>query len=163
MLLPPFPYSVPYTIDPRRRITLNFHADEHAALAADAARAGHASSYAYVMALVRARGAALRPVVDAHGAQRVARLKTKLAGVQQEVDEAQQEVAACRAARAADAGRRRVLENELTARPTAAQYQEMLDATVARAVAEQPGPAPPGPTPEQAARAARREARRGKA
>ena len=45
-----------YLKDPRRRITLNFHADDHAALAADAAKAGHESAYAYVMALVRARG-----------------------------------------------------------------------------------------------------------
>lgn len=70
-------------------------------------------------------------------------------------------MAACRAARAADADRVRALEQELAARPTAAQYQEMLDATVAQAVAERPVPAPPVPTPEQATRAARRDARRG--
>lgn len=70
---------MPYLNDPRRRIMLNFHAEAYAALAADAARAGHPTPGTYPLALVQARGSALRPVVDEHGAQRVARLKTKLA------------------------------------------------------------------------------------
>ena len=145
---------MPYTIDPRRRITLNFHADEHAALAADAARAGHASAYAYTMALVRARGAALRPVVDAHGAQRVARLRATLAAVRQELADEQ-------AARTADAARCRALERELATRPTKVWYQQQLAAAVDQAVASREVVAPPAPTPEQTARATRRVARRG--
>ena len=124
----PFPCFVPYKIDPRRRITLNFHADEHAVLTADAARAGHASAYAYTMALVQARGAALGPVVDAHGAQRVARLKTMLAA-------ARRELADCQTARAADATRCWALERELATRPTGAWYQQQLAAAVAQAMA----------------------------
>ena len=143
-----------YLIDPRRRITLNFNADEHAVLAADAARAGYASAYAYTMTLVRARGAALRPVVDEHGAQRVARVKNKLTA-------AQQELAECCAARAADADRCRSLERELAARPGRAEVQQLIVETVARAAADREAAAPPAPTPEQTARAARRAARRG--
>jgi len=165
----PSPCSVPYTIDPRRRITLNFHPDEHAALAADAARAGHASAYAYVMALVRARGAALRPVVDAHGAQRVARLKATLAAVRRELTDSDAartaDATRSEAARAADAARCHALERELAARPPKAWYEQQLAASVAQAVAKV-GASPtasesPAPTPEQAARTARREARRG--
>ena len=87
----------------RGRVALNFHADAFAALAADTARAGHPSPGTYVLARVRARHA-FRPVVDAHGAKRVARLKTQLAAAQREVDEAQQEVAARRARRTRAAG-----------------------------------------------------------
>jgi hypothetical protein len=152
---------MPYRNDPRRRITLNFHPADYDALAADAARAGHASAYAYVMALVQARGAALRPVVDEHGAQRVARLKTKLAAAQVVLDAAQQAVAKCRAARGADAERRRALEQELATRPGRAEVQQLLDAAVARAVAERVAATPPTPSAEEAARAARRAARRG--
>ncbi|MFD1874829.1 hypothetical protein [Hymenobacter bucti] len=47
--LRPLPLPMPYLIAPRRRITLNFQATDYDALAADAARAGHAAPSAYAL------------------------------------------------------------------------------------------------------------------
>jgi len=153
---------VPYLNDPRRRITLNFHPDAYDALAADAARAGHAAPSAYALALVQARGAALRPVVDERGAQRVAQLHGKLAAVREALATARAALADCRAARAQEADERRALARALANRPTAAEYEQQLAAAVQEAVAAlvvraEASPALP-PTPEQEARAQRRAA-----
>ena len=147
---------MPYVNDPRRRITLTFHPDDYAALTADATRAGFASAYAYVMALVQARGAALRPVVDEHGAQRMARMQGKL-GVMKDA------LADCHAARAAEANQRRALERELAERPSRAEFQQLFAQAMETAMAERDAAkvvAPP--TPAEAARAERRAARRPK-
>lgn len=139
---------MPYLHDPRRRITLNFHA----ALAADAARAGHAG-VRLRHGPGRARGAALHPVVDENGARRVARLQGKLAV-------AQEALAACHAARAADADQRRALESELAARPGRAEFQRLFNEAMETALAERDAVwAAAPPTPAEAARAQRRAPR----
>ena len=68
-------FPMPYTHDPRRTVTLNLHADEYAALAEDALHAGYATPGTYALALVRARGEAPDPVVDARTAERIGRLE----------------------------------------------------------------------------------------
>jgi hypothetical protein len=65
---------MPYTHDPRKTVMLNFHVDEHAALAADALDAGYASPGTYALALVRARGDASEPILDQRTEERWLRL-----------------------------------------------------------------------------------------
>ena len=126
---PPLPFLVPYLNDPRRRITLNFHADDYAALTDDAARAGHASPGKYALALVQARGAAAPPVLDENGRQRVAALKGKLAA-------AREAVTAAEARAEAIAPRLRAAQHELTQRPSRAEIERLLVAAVAAAMAQ---------------------------
>ena len=124
------PFPMPYLKDPRGRVTLNFPAADFSALTADAARAGHASPGPYALALVRARGAALRPVMDEHGAQRVARLKAKMAVLREEL-------AAAEAQAATAAARIQILERDLRQRPTRAEYDQWLTEAAAKIAAEQ--------------------------
>ena len=65
---------MPYKKDPRRTVTLNFHADEYAALAADALDAGYATPGTYALALVRARGDAPETIRDERTEERLQRL-----------------------------------------------------------------------------------------
>ena len=145
-----------YLKDPRRRITLNFHPDDHAALAADATRAGHESAYAYVMALVRARGAAPRPVLDENGQLRVARMQGKLTTLREQL-------AAAEARAGALSARLLAAQRELDQRPTSAQVQlaikEGLKAQSPEAGPPAEGPAPALLTPEEKAEARRRRVR----
>lgn len=119
---------MPYLNDPRGRVTLNLPAAEFAVLTADAARAGYGSPGTYALALVRARGAALRPVVDERGAQRVAQMQGKFAVLREAHTQAEARAAAAEA-------RVRALELALAQRPTRAEYDAMLTAAVAEAVA----------------------------
>jgi hypothetical protein len=68
---------MPYKNDPRKTVTLNFHADEYAALAADALQAGYATPGTYALALVRARGDAPEPIHDERAEERLQRLEGK--------------------------------------------------------------------------------------
>ena len=145
-----------YLKDPRRRITLNFHPDDHAALAADATRAGYESAYAYVMALVRARGAAPRPVLDENGQLRVARMQGKLTTMREQL-------AAAEARASALSARLGAAQHELEQRPTFAQVQlaieKGLKAHSSEAGTPAEGPAPALLTPEEKAETRRRRMR----
>ena len=68
---------MPYKNDPRRTVTLNFHPDEYAALAADALEAGYQTPGTYAKALVYARGDAPEPIQDERTAERIHRLEGK--------------------------------------------------------------------------------------
>ena len=147
---------MPYLDDPRGRVTLNLQAPEFEALAVDATRAGYASPGKYAMALVRARGAAPRPVLDENGRQRVARLRGKLAVVR----------AALAATEArADALAVQLLEarQELDQRPTRAQVQQAIEEGVKAlspaAATSTETLAPALLTPEEKAEARRQRAR----
>lgn len=95
----------------------------------------------------------MHPVVDENGARRVARLQGKLAV-------AQEALAACHAARAADADQRRALESELAARPGRAEFQRLFNEAMETALAERDAVrAAAPPTPAEAARAQRRAPR----
>ncbi len=111
---------MPYLKDPRGRVTLNLPAAEYATLTADAAQAGYASPGRYATALVRARGAAPRPVLDENGRQRVAFLEDKLATVREAL-------AATQARTAALATQLRAAQHELEQRPTRAQVQQAIE------------------------------------
>lgn len=65
---------MPYKNDPRRTVTLNFHPDEYAALAADALEAGYQTPGTYAKALVYARGDAPEPIQDERTEERLQRL-----------------------------------------------------------------------------------------
>lgn len=77
---------MPYKNDPRRTVTLNFHADEYAALAEDALDAGYATPGTYVLALVRARGDAPEPILDERTADRIGRLEGANAWLQHQFE-----------------------------------------------------------------------------
>lgn len=115
---------MPYIKDPRGRVTLNLQAPEFEALAVDAARAGHASPGTYAMALVRARGAAPRPVLDENGQLRVARMQGKLTTLREAL-------AAAEVRATALAVQLREARQELSQRPTLAQVQQAIEEQVA--------------------------------
>ena len=154
---------MPYKKDPRGRVTLNLQAPEFEALAADAARAGHASPGTYALALVRARGAAPRPVLDENGQLRVARLQGKLTTLRETL-------AAAEVRAAALAVQLREARQELSQRPTLAQVQQAIEKGV-KALRPEAGestkvpvveaipPAPQALTPEEKAKAQRRRER----
>ncbi len=146
---------MPYLKDPRGRATLNFPAAEYEALVADAKRAAHASPGTYALALVRARGAALRPVMDENGRQRVARLQGKLATLTEAL-------AAAEARAAALVTQLRAAQRELEQRPTRAQVQQAIAEGVGahRPAAGAPTEAPAVEAPAALTPAEEAEARR---
>lgn len=68
---------MPYKNDPRKTVTLNFHAEEYAALTADARDAGYATPGTYALALVRARGDVTEPINDERTEDRINFLEGK--------------------------------------------------------------------------------------
>ena len=154
---------MPYKKDPRGRVTLNLQPSEFAALAADAAQAGHARPGTYALALVRARGAAPRPVLDENGQLRVARLQGKLTTLREAL-------AAAEGRAAALAAQLREARQELEQRPTLAQVQQAIEkgvkalrpeavASTKAPVAEAIAPAPQALTLEERAKARRQRER----
>ncbi|WP_210521692.1 hypothetical protein [Hymenobacter terricola] len=134
---------MPYLKDPRSRITLNFHAADYDALTADATRAGHASASKYAMALVQARGAAVRPILDENGRQRVSRLQGKM-------DTARAALTAAEARAAGLATQLRAAQHELAQRPSRADIESLIVEAVSVAMAQRAAgasPAKPGRAP----------------
>lgn len=151
---------MPYLKDPRGRVTLNFPAAEYEALVADANRAAHVSPGTYALALVRARGAALRPVLDENGRLRVARLQGKIATLTEVL-------AAAEARAAALATELRATQLELEQRPTRTQVQQAIAEGIGAHRSEAGAPteaptveAPTALTPEAEAEARRRRMRK---
>ena len=83
---------MPYTNDPRRTVTLNFHPDEYEALAEDALEAGYATPGTYALAVVRERGDAPDPIRDERTEERVRRLEAKHAWLLQQFETAQKQL-----------------------------------------------------------------------
>ena len=140
---------MPYRNDPRGRVTLNLPAAEYAALA------GYASPGTFALALVRARGGSLAPVVvvDANGARQVALLQEQLAA-------ATEALASCHTARTAQAMQLQAVRRELEQRPTLADVHHAVAVAMDHRAAAAAATAS-STTAAETIRAQRRQARRG--